>query len=377
MLSTGTTSGSWLPPHQEHALFTTAHIDAIITTLSVTLERYQRDEPVQLGRRYTQAEEQVILEGIRPLPQAAARLFADALNQVRNCIEHTLFAEVVHRLDRPLTPDESRALQMPAFDTSEKYEQWAHHKHRVSLNLFSPGDDLYERIHRLQPLQRNETHHHPLRVLTEHTNFAKHREPTIALTRVARFDLDSQITKRPAQIRDVVEIGDVLASVPIGRRESISVWPEVAVQRPHSGEWRTLMKETSEIADWVRLQALPILIAGRTDLPPIPPALDITVVHDNADAAWAAASDTPAAKRMQQRIGGEMLRVQILDMMVGMFGTPSRVPFERWLTGMDDETVMSTFWDVLERAGRGDLASFRRAAERWAIEANVQPTDHD
>jgi hypothetical protein len=50
----------------------TAHIDGIINTLSVTLERYQRDEPVRLGRRFTKTEEEVVLEGIRPLPQAAA-----------------------------------------------------------------------------------------------------------------------------------------------------------------------------------------------------------------------------------------------------------------------------------------------------------------
>ncbi|MGW9632033.1 hypothetical protein ACWGST_15145 [Agromyces sp. NPDC055520] len=366
--------GSWLPEHQEHAFFTSAHIDGLINNLSAALERYQRDEPVQLARRFTETEEQVVLAGIRPLPEAAARLFADALNQARNSIEHALFAEVRHRLNRPLTLDESRALEIPAFDKPEKFEQWAKNKHRLSLGLFAPGDDIYERVLRLQPFQRQDHHHHPLRLLAEHTNFAKHREPTVALTRVARFDLDSKMTSRPPGERDVAEVGDVLAAVPIGTHELLSVWPEVAVQRPHTGEWQTLMREAGEIADWVRRQALPILIAGETDLPPIPPALDITVGYDSTDAAWRSARETSAAKRMQNRIGGEQLRVNILEMMVGQFGPESRRTFATWLDGMDDETVMGTFWDVLQLASRGDLPSYLRAAEKWAAQAGVEPS---
>ncbi|RZU63995.1 hypothetical protein EV379_0284 [Microterricola gilva] len=365
--------GSWLPEHQEHAFFTSAHIDGIISNLSATLERYQRDEPVQLTRRFTESEEQVVLAGIRPLPQAAARLFADALNQARNSIEHALFAEVQHRVNRPLTLDESRALEIPAFDKPERFAQWARNKHRLSLEMFAPGDDVYERVLRLQPFQRQDPHHHPLRLLTEHTNFAKHREPTVALTRVARFDLDSKISSRALGERDVVEVGEVLAAVPIGTRELLSVWPEVAVQRPHTGAWQTLMREAGEIADWVRRQALPILIAGETDLPPIPPALDISVVYDSTDAAWRSARETSAAKRMQHRIGGQQLRVDILEMMVGQFGMESRPTFTTWLDGMDDETVMEKFWDVLQLAARGDLTSYLRAAEKWAGEAGVRP----
>lgn len=367
------TVSSWLPQHQNHAFFTTAHIDGIINNLSTALERYQRDEPVQLARRFTETEEQVVLKGIRPVPQAAARLFADALNQARNSIEHALFAEVLHRLDRPLTADESRALEIPAFDQPEKFERWAQNKHRLSIGLIAPGNDLYERLLRLQPFHRQDPHHHPLRLLTEHTNFAKHREPTVAFTRVARFDVDSKMASRPMGERDVVEVGDVLAAVAIGKHELLSVWPEVAVQRPHTGEWQTLMREAGEIADWVRRQALPILIVGETDLPPIPPALDITVVYANTDAAWRAAGETSAAKRMQNRIGGELLRGNILEMMVDLFGTESRRAFSAWLDGMDDETVMGKFWEVLQSASRGDLAPYLRAADNWAAEARVQP----
>ena len=366
-------AASWLPEHQEHALFTTAHIDGIVNKLSTTLEEYQRDEPLRLGRRFTDTDEQVVLEGIRPLPQAAARLFADALNQARNSIEHALYAEAAHRLDRRLTSDEARALEIPAFDTPDKFEQWARHKHRVSTGLLAVGTDLYGRIERLQPFQRQDPEHHPLRLLAEHTNFAKHREPTLALARVARIELDSATTKRPIGARDVVEVGDVLATVPLGKREMFSIWPEVAVQRPHTGEWNTLMREVGDIADWVRKQAIPILILGRTDLPPIPPALDISAGYDSAEAAWQAAGDTSAAKRMQNRIGAEHLRRTVLVMLVELFGIESRKAFGAWLDGMDDETVLETFMDELQSASRGDFASYYRAAERWAQEAGFKP----
>jgi hypothetical protein len=367
---------SWLPAHQEHVFFTTAHIDGIISNLSGVLERYQQDDPVQLVRRFTDTEEQVVLEGIRPLPQAAARLFADALNQARNSIEHALFAEVSLRLGRPLSSDESKALEIPAFDKPEKFAPWANHKHRVSTGLLRPGDDLYERILRLQPFHRQEPDLHPLRLLVEHTNFAKHREPTIAFTRVARFGFDSTTTRRPVGERDVAEVGDVLAAVPIGTQEMLSVWPEVAVQRPHTGEWQTLMREVGEIADWVRKQALPILIAGETQLPPIPPSLDITIAYDSTDAAWLAAGGTAAAKRMQNRIAGQQLRETVVVMLVGLFGSESRGSFGAWVDGMDDETVAEKFWGVLQSTSRGgDFTSYYRAAKGWAAEAGVRPSD--
>jgi hypothetical protein len=365
-------ASSWLPAHHAHAFYTTAHVDGIIGRLSTGLERYQREEPIQLTRRFTETEEQLVLEGIKPLPQAAARLFADAMNQARNSMEHTLFAEVVHRLGRPLTPEEARVLEIPAFDALEKFEQWAKHKHRVSTGLFGAGDDVYKRVLRLQPFQRQDSHHHPLRLLVEHTNFAKHREPTIALTRVARLDSDSETTVRPVSERDVVEVGDVLAAVRTGKRELFSVWPEVAVQRPHTGEWQTLMREAGEIADWVRRQALPILVAGTTDLQPIPPALDLTVAYGDIDEAWLAAGETSAAKRMQNRIGGEQLRETVLVMLIGLFGPESRQSLSTWLEGMDSEIVMQKFWDVLQATSRGDFASFYSAAEGWALEAGVR-----
>jgi hypothetical protein len=367
--------GSWLPGHQDHAFFTTAHIDGILTNLAEVLERYQRNDPVQLGPRFTETEEQVVLEGIRPLPQAVARVFADALNQARNSIEHALFAEVLNRLGRALTPDESRTLAIPAADQPEKFEQWARHKHLASIGLFAPGDELYERVRRLQPFHRRDHQDHPLRLLAEHTNFAKHREPTVALTRVGRFEIDSKRTKRSVGERDEVKVGDVLASVPHGQREMIEVWPEVAVQRPHTEEWQTLMREAGEITDWVRRQALPIIIAGKTDLPPIPLALDLTMAYDSTNAAWLAAGGTSAPQRMRNRIGGAHLRSTVLDLLVDLLGEPSRPKFSAWIGGMDDETVMEKFWDDFQVATRGDRSTFTGAVQRWAAEADVRPPE--
>ncbi len=81
-------SESWLPQHQEHALYTAAHIDAQILRLGQVLHPYLAADPLKLAQRLTPTTEEVVLAAIAPLPQAVPRLFADALNQTRNLMEH-------------------------------------------------------------------------------------------------------------------------------------------------------------------------------------------------------------------------------------------------------------------------------------------------
>lgn len=368
-------AGGWLPEHQSHAFFTTAHVNKIVANLTSVLERYQSGEPVKLERRVTATEEHVVLIGIAPLPQAVSRLFADALNAARNALEHCLFAEVGHRLDRPPSVHESKALEVPALTRLEDFETWAKHKHRASTGLFARGDDLYERLLRLQPLQRKDTDAHPLRVLTAHTNYAKHREPSLSVTRVAQVTRDSDLTRKPIDSLEIMEAGQVLASVPLGTRELFSIWPEVAVQRPHTGQWLTLMKDVGEIVDWVRTIALPVLIMGRTDLPRIPPQLDIELAYESTDDAWRAAGEIPAAKVMQNAIGAAGLRVSMLDMLVLTYGEGSRDAFRRWFTAMDDATVMARVWPVLESATRQNPRRYALAIAEWATEAGIDASD--
>jgi hypothetical protein len=174
---------------------------------------------------------------------------------------------------------------------------------------------------------------------------------------------------------EIMEVGKVLASVPLGTRELFSIWPEAAVQRPHTGQWLTLMKEVGETVDWVRTIALPILIMGRTDLPRIPPQLNIDVAYDSTDAAWRAAGEMPAAKAMQNAIGAAGIRVSMLDMLVLTYGEGARDAFRRWFAAMDDATVMARVWPVLEAATRQNHGRYALAIAEWAAEAGVDTSD--
>ncbi|MDQ1122074.1 hypothetical protein [Microbacterium trichothecenolyticum] len=362
---------SWLPAHQSQVLYGVAHIDGIVDALGLALEKYLQTEPLQIERRFTKTEELAVLVGVTPPPPASNRFFADALNAARNCLEHALYAEVVHRLGRPLTTQEARALEVPAVETPETFDAWARAKHRGSLGLLQVGEELRDRVHRLQPFHRTDPQAHPLQRLVAHTNHAKHREPAVALTRVGRVDKDSDLFRKPVEHRDVVSVGDVLASVPRGARELYSIWPDVVVQRPHTGEWITLMKEVGEIVDWVRKIALPILTMGRWDLPHIPPHLDITRTHESLDAAWKTAGLVPAAKRMQNRVAAQQLRQGMLELLVDAYGEPSRERFARWIDGLDDDAAMARFQPALERSGRSDGRTLALDLASWAHEAGV------
>lgn len=350
-----------------------AHIDATIERLARTLEGYLAKDPLIIRKRFTTTTEEAVFEGAAPVPEAARRLFADALNQMRNVLEHALFAEVQNRLDRPMTKEESQVLEVPATKSTEAFDAWLKHKHRRSLGLLTPGADLYERLVRLQPFQRNDPDAHPLKVLAEHTNYAKHREPAVALIGVGRVDRDSEIRRLPVGHRDKVEPGDVLISVPLGTREGLSIWPEMTIRRPHTGQRETLVKEVRWLEEWVRRQALPILIAGTTELPAIPPELDVSTGYSSVTDAWQKAGAVPAGERMQQRIAAEGLRRDMLEMLAEQFGDGTRARFGAWLASLDVPTVMAKFQPVLAAAGRGDEESWYRAAEAWRAEARVEP----
>ena len=364
-------AGGWLPPHQQQALYGTAHVDGIIDALSRALETYFRTEPLQIERRFTETEELAVLVGVTPPPPATKLLFADALNAARNSLEHALYAEVVHRLGRPLTMQEARALEVPAVDTPDAFDAWARAKHRGSLGLLQVGEELRDRVHRLQPFHREDRQAHPLQRLVAHTNYAKHREPAVALTRVGRVDKDSELARKPVEHRDIVNVGDVLASVPKGARELYSIWPDVVVQRPHTSEWITLMKEVGEIVDWVRTIALPILTMGRWDLPHIPPDLDITRTHESFEAAWKTAGLVPAAKRMQNRVAAQQLRQSMLKLLVDAYGESSRKRFAQWIRELDDDATVARFQPALERSARSDGRTLAYDFASWAREAGV------
>jgi len=150
---------AWLPAHQGHVLYWLAHIHATVERLSLALESYLAQDPLQLQARHTRTHEQVVLVGTLPLPEAVPRLLADALNQMRNVLEHALYAEVRVRVGRDLTKDEARALEVPAAQKEEYFDGWTRRKDRASLGLFGYGGELRERLTGFSPCIGCETLH--------------------------------------------------------------------------------------------------------------------------------------------------------------------------------------------------------------------------
>ncbi|SCX94089.1 hypothetical protein SAMN05216488_0063 [Microbacterium sp. LKL04] len=361
----------WLPDHQTHALYTATHVDSTIEQLSMVLETYLRPPgPLDIRSRLTLTTEDVILVGVAPLPQSVPRLLADALNQMRNVLEHSLKAEVDHRLARGITTDEARAIEVPATGSEEAFDAWTRHKHRKSHGLFARGSDLGERLARLQPWNRKDSDLHPLRRLVAHTNAAKHQAPALTTVRVGKVQLDS--APRDLQETGIGDIGSVIVSVPRGTREGVSVWPQVAVRRPHTGELRTLMWEVREIEEWVRRIALPILIAGRTDLPELRPHLDTNRGYNRAKDAWTAARPMSAAVRANVRMQAIALRSDIADMMVAEDGEESRNAYTKWLETLDDARVVTMFEPLGEAAKGRDFESIARITGQWRVDAGVE-----
>jgi len=367
----------WLPDHQRHAFYTIAHADATIDRMARILETYlQPPGPLDLRSRLTPTNEEVVLVGIAPLPEAVPRLFSDVLNQLRNVLEHTLSAEVRQWLPRDLTVDEARALEVPATGSEAAFDAWIRHKHRKSHGLFVRGSDLGERLARLQPWNRHDADMHPLRRLVAHTNAAKHQAPTVTTVRVGKVVRDSARRDDPSDAHDLGGVGSVIASVPRGTVEGISVWPQVAVRRPHTAELRTLMWEVREIEEWVRLTAVPILITGRTDLPELRPHLDVNEGFESATHAWSVAREKSAAVRASERLQAAVLRDDIAQMMVAEDGEASRDAYTQWLGAVEDARVVAMFEPLGLAAKRHDYQSIMAITGQWRKEARPSAQGH-
>lgn len=366
----------WLPHHHQHVLYSLAHTDATINRMAETLERYLRGPgPLHLRSRFTATTEDVVLAGVAPLPQAVPRHFSDALNQLRNVMEHTLAAEVANSLTRGPTDEEARAIEIPATRSEDAFEDWTRHKNRRSHGLFKRGSELRERLARLQPWNRQDPDMHPLRRLVAHTNAAKHQAPAVTTVRVGKVMFDSAPRTEPFDAHELGNVGSVIASVPRGTAEGLSVWPQVAVRRPHTGDLRTLMWEVREIEEWVRRIALPILIVGRTDVAELPPHLDVERGYESMNQAWASAGTTPAAIRASDRLMATSLRADIVEMMVAEDGEISRAAYTSWIANIGDQEIVAMFEPLASAAKARDLWAVAKVVARWRTAAHPAPSD--
>ncbi len=343
----------WLPDHQLHVVATLAHVDETVDRAARLIADYTEAGPLLLGETTRGDRTDVIVRGIAPLPAAIPRLVADALTQLRAALEHTLYAEVEHTLGRPLAGSEERCIEVPATVTAKAFDEWLAHGRRRALPPLDAAGPLATRLRTLQPFQQQDTEAHPLRLLAEHTNLAKHRMPALANTRLGAVypdrphpDIEVAAPLNPGTRRSIaLEPGDVIASVPRGERGFLNIVSTVAVQRPHSGEWTVAVHELGMLEKWVRTTAVPTLITGHGQVPALRPHLDITTGHADLRQAAAAAGKIPAAERATLRITSTLARHGLVDLVGQCPGSPGQHALKAWTESLSDH-------EVVDRAAR-------------------------
>jgi hypothetical protein len=101
------------------------------------------------------------------------------------------------------------------------------------------------------------------------------------------------------------------------------------------------MTELGEIETWARTIALPVLIAGRTDVTPLPPQLDTSIGYDDTYAALSEAGTVPAAQRMSRRMQAAVVRLGIADTLALHPESPDSATVSGWLDALYDEQVFN------------------------------------
>jgi hypothetical protein len=363
---------TWLPEHQFHAAYTLAHADALIARAGEVLHDYYERELFAFEHVIEGDTVQVKVKAVAPLPAAVARYSADAMTQLRAVIEHTIFAEVEYLLGRALTDEEARVIDMPAMVSEEKFVGWLNHGRRRTLLPLHEGEPLVRRLRLLQPYQRADADNHPMRALAEHTNLAKHRTPAVAAVRLGAFKLDTPDPDVTIMHGGPIQVGDVLATMPFGKKVPATVWPEVSIQRPHTGTWHIVMKELGWLEEWVRTTAVPYLVTGTRDVISLPPGLDTTVGHDDVRSALSSASEQSAFKRSERRIQAATARQSLTEFLALHPAGVDPGVIESWFDGLDDDAVMSAADRLQTNGDDQKLDRVMRNMLARAVEASRQ-----
>ncbi|MEU1502188.1 hypothetical protein [Streptomyces sp. NPDC005732] len=278
------------------------------------------------------------------------RLVADTLTQLRAALEHTVYAEVEHLLARPLTPEEARSIEMPASTTSASFESWLNHRRRRELPPLQSSAPFAQRIRALQPFRRRAPDEHPLKLLVEYTNLAKHRRPAVAAARLGAVYPDAPhpglVVAQPLERRpqagsgQPLHVDDIIATGPRNEYIPFSIVTTVSLQRPHTGVWNIAVNELEYLENWVRATAIPIIVTGDHDVTPLPPQLDIDTGHDDLRRALADAGTDSAVERGSRRIQATVARTGLTEMLIPLLGSDLAETINEWASAVADDAVV-------------------------------------
>ncbi|NQX03216.1 hypothetical protein HQQ82_00205 [Rathayibacter sp. VKM Ac-2856] len=375
---------TWLPEHHEQVVYTLAHVDSIIEQLATILFDFQEGGVFDFVNGTRGQYSYAVIAGVHPLPPAVPRLFADGATQLRAAIEHTLFAQVEYELGTTLDEAglDARRIEMPASVQAADFAAWLDNGARRKIRPLQNGQELVSRIRRLQPYWHVDPLTHPMKLLAEHTNRAKHRAPSTAVTRVGPVHVEGDSRgvelAPPPPAGTPARVGDVIARSAAGIQVPIAIYPDISVRRPHNGQWRVLIHELNDMFDWVRREALPILITGMSGVTSLPGTIDISVGHENAQAALQTARSLSSFERGSLRLQARGARENLVDVLAAPRSSASREIVGRWLAHLTDADVVAVVHEVGDPARSGDPASMLRAvadvASRATAWSKEQPT---
>ncbi|MFB7860059.1 hypothetical protein [Rhodococcus qingshengii] len=336
----------WLPDRHLGVATTLAHSDELIGQVSALLFQFQTQQGDVIGLRSEKHGPVVrtVVDRISPMPPKIPRLVADALVALRAAIEHAIFAEVEY-LDGPLGEKAAKLVEMPAAETYDAFQEWKKKRRKNGPHSLQDGSELVRRISALQPFHRLQNpQQHPLALLVSHTNHAKHRTPASTAVLIAAMYGDAKVPRTIDALlpgpKGPVSVGDVIGEAPLGVVVPITMFPTVGINRPGTDEWPVMLNELREIAEWVRLQAVPRLITGGSPpVTPLPARYDISVAHDDERLAIAAGSATSAAAGHALRLASAVGRLDLAELISSIDGALDPLVLSEWLGGLPDEEI--------------------------------------
>ncbi|WP_412161706.1 hypothetical protein [Curtobacterium flaccumfaciens] len=298
---------AWLPDHQLHVLESLGHVDDQMQTVAELIQEHSRAGTFELRNDIVGERMQTVIAAVHPIPAAVSRGVGDIVSALRGVLEHTVFAEVEHRANRRLTEVEERALEVPVCGSGESFDKWAREKRRRELPGLGLDGEISVKLRALQPFAWVGDDPSPLRLLADHSNVSKHRQPAMVSARLGRVvpEFPVESLRLPEPSGNPAIAGELIADAPLHPRVELDVWPIIALRRPGTDTWPVLMAELAMLETWVRETALPTLLDLDSDQH-LPAATDVHIGHaDSREAGAAAAGSTPAAIRNQERLVAE------------------------------------------------------------------------
>lgn len=171
-------------------------------------------------------------------------------------------------------------------------------------------------------------------------------------------------------------MGDIIARSAAGIQVPIAIYPDISVRRPHNGQWRVLIHELNDMFEWVRREALPILITGKSGVTPLPGTIDISVGQENTQAALRSATSLTSFERGSLRLQARGAREDLVDVLAAPRSSASREVIVGWLAHLTDAGVGAVVHEVGDPARSGDPASMLRAVADAASRATAWSKEH-